>query len=291
MFKNNWNRGYRRTQDTRPPLDAPYSRLGNTATPRQKHAIICFAGNVIRQQRALLGILLLVIILICFYMINVGLHLSKFTALRFSDFEDRPLIIYTYHETENSRENVIFFLKHGLHDGADFIFVINGGWTQPLDIPVGEHITVIHRKNTCFDIGANGEVLSRNGLARKYRKFILMNSSIRGPFMPTWSDQCWSDAYLSKLSDTNKLVGMTMNCNPWDEVIQPHLQSMILATDQIGISILLDSVITKCFRRHSQAVRAEMNITASIISAGYTISALMTAFSSDKDGYTQHCNK
>jgi hypothetical protein len=40
---------------------------------------------------------------------------------------------------------------------------------------------------------------------RKYRRFILMNASIRGPFMPHWSGQCWSEVYLRKVTEEVKV--------------------------------------------------------------------------------------
>ncbi|KAF3906009.1 hypothetical protein ABW21_db0204722 [Orbilia brochopaga] len=259
------------------------------ATPRRKHAMVSLPRGVTRQWLGFFGLLMLGLVWHFLYISDSGLKLGTFTIPRLPNVDDRPLIVYMYHETENAHANAAFFLRHGLHDGADFIFVINGESTLPAEIPDASHITVIRRNNTCFDIGAHGEVLASNGLADRYRKFILMNSSIRGPFLPTWSDQCWSDVYLNKLSDTNKLVGMTVNCQPWGRNIRPHIQSMILATDKIGIKILLENVLSQCFTKHEDAVQGEMNITSSITAAGYTVSAFMTAFSSDASGYMQHC--
>lgn len=64
---------------------------------------------------------------------------------------------------------------------------------------------------TSFDAG---EVLTANDreLVKKYDKHILLNGSIKGPFMPSWSDQCWTDAFAGRVTDQTKLVGMTMNC-------------------------------------------------------------------------------
>ncbi|KAK6340615.1 hypothetical protein TWF696_008940 [Orbilia brochopaga] len=202
--------------------------------------------------------------------------------------DDRPLVLYVYHEDDISWDNAMFFLKHGLHDGADFIFIINGRSAFKSEIPVANHIMVIQRENTCFDIGAYGEVLRANtsALLYKYKRFILMNSSVRGPFMPTWSSECWTDAYLSKVTETNKLVGISMNCRGASD---PHVQAMFLAIDRTGLEVLIDDVISPCFATFDDRIRAEINMTTAIIKAGYTVTAFMTAFSSDPD-YTHKCD-
>ena len=68
------------------------------------------------------------------------------------------------------------------------------------------------RENTCFDLGAHAEVLTREEppgggrmLKDRYKRFILMNASIRGPFVPHWSRECWSEAYLGRLNDRVKV--------------------------------------------------------------------------------------
>ena len=118
---------------------------------------------------------------------------------------DRPLITYVYYETKNARENILFFVQHGLHDGADFIFIVNGKSDIAKSLPDRKNIRVIQRANRCFDLGTHAEVLSDPALTNKYKRFILMNASIRGPFLPHWSPDCWSEAYLSKLTDTVKV--------------------------------------------------------------------------------------
>ncbi|KAK3366518.1 hypothetical protein B0H63DRAFT_529903 [Podospora didyma] len=102
-----------------------------------------------------------------------------------------------------------------------------------------------------------------------------MNANIRGPFLPYWASfACWFDLFL------NKLVGMTLNCKP-----RPHVQSMILATDYVGMALLLDPLLTTtpqddayggkedpaglsgCYDDWRKAVHAEIDTTALITGA------------------------
>ena len=119
--------------------------------------------------------------------------------------EDRPLILYAYSESDHARENLKFFINQGLHNAADFVFIFNGPSTMVAQVPEEPNIRVVERSNTCFDLGTFGEVLQEDNLYKRYKRFITMNASIRGPFVPFWSDQCWSDAYLDELTDETKV--------------------------------------------------------------------------------------
>ncbi|KAJ0331887.1 hypothetical protein COL5a_002557 [Colletotrichum fioriniae] len=151
-------------------------------------------------------------------------------------------------------------------------------------------------------MGAIGEVLRKDDLWKKYKRFITMNASIRGPFLPAWSSSCWSDLYLSKVTETTKLVGMTLNCIP-----RLHVQSMIFATDDVGMGILLDPTVATsaseddrfgskdapvglsgCYADWNAAVHAEVGTTGLIMNAGYKVDAMMTALHSE-EGVEEYC--
>lgn len=132
---------------------------------------------------------------------------------------DRPLVTYVYSQTDSAEANLRFFIVHALNAAADFIFVINGDAAQARDIiPKKENVKIIERPNDCYDLGSHAEILTtkvpvegKDGKVEKverwksYKRFILLNASIRGPFMPNWSNECWMDAYLSKLNEEVKV--------------------------------------------------------------------------------------
>jgi hypothetical protein len=125
---------------------------------------------------------------------------------------DRPLILIAFSETAIARANLKFFIAHGLHDAADFLFIINGESKPENDVTAKEllpkgkaNIKYVERPNDCYDLGAYAEVLIKDDLYKKYTRFITLNTSLRGPFMPHWADNCWSDMYLSKLTDQVKV--------------------------------------------------------------------------------------
>jgi len=93
---------------------------------------------------------------------------------------------------------------------------------------------------------------------------------------------------------------MTGNCWP-----KFHVQSMIWATDTIGMNLLLfppqpkpteenpkpEKVlgINSCFHTWDTAVAAEIGATSVITDAGYKIDVMMQLFQSDKQ-YIEHCD-
>jgi lipopolysaccharide biosynthesis protein len=199
------------------------------------------------------------------------------------------LILYAYYETSDTRPNLEFFVSHALHAHAKFVFILNGETDAEALLPVNEsNIHYIKRNNTCFDLGAYAEVLKSNdsALIRQHKRFIMINASLRGPFIPFWSRDCWSNAYLDKLTDEVKLVGMTMNCRG---DLPRHVQSMILATDSLGLATLLTpDGIGNCPQDMNQAVYFETRLTSLIKADGYKVSVMM-AMGNSYEGWVDDC--
>ncbi|RYP85452.1 hypothetical protein DL769_001005 [Monosporascus sp. CRB-8-3] len=206
----------------------------------------------------------------------------------------RPLILYAYSGTETALENPRYFVTNGLHGAADFVFVLNGptdaaSMLIPRDRP---NVRVVSRPNTCYDLGSHGEVLRKDGLWKGYDRFIVLNASVRGPFVPYWNGACWSDVYLDRVTEKVKPVGMTVNCR-----LQMHVQSMIWATDSIGMELLLYPrrdesegdggrlvALQGCYNEKDVAIGAEVGATAVIQGAGYEVDAMMAAFHGGSSG-------
>ncbi|EFX04719.1 hypothetical protein CMQ_1647 [Grosmannia clavigera kw1407] len=236
-----------------------------------------------------------------------GLH-DQTSALdeTMSNGTDRPLVLYAYAESNAGRADLAFFVHNGLHRRADFVFIFNGPTNAtdmvPADLP---NVRVVQRKNTCFDLGAFGEVLRTDDLWKRYKRFITMNASIRGPFVPLYSSACWTDIFLNRVTERTKLVGLSLNCGP-----RPHVQSMIWATDSVGMAILLDPELahsvgrtdsfanrkspvglTPCYSDWRAAVHAEIGTTELIQSQGYDVDVLMTAYQGHGGKHGKHGRK
>jgi hypothetical protein len=196
---------------------------------------------------------------------------------------NRTLVMYNYFESVKAKRNLKFFLDHGVHERSDTDFLLVTNSHVCLDLPPQSNFGLIFRNNTCFDLGAHKETIERYKLDIRYKKFILLNGSVRGPFMASWSKDCWTDAFTRRLNDTVKLVGPTFNCLDSDGNSAPHLQSMILATDRIGLSVLMTHY--KCFTSKSQAIEeAEITNYATMRDAGFDVHVFMDQFQLDRVG-------
>ena len=111
-------------------------------------------------------------------------------------------MVYVYAESVIARQNLEFFLQKGLHGKADFVFIFNGETNASDMVPRLDHVQVVKRTNTCFDLGAAGEILRKDSLWQKYKRFVVMNASVRGPFFPTCMKPCWTDMFLGTASRT-----------------------------------------------------------------------------------------
>ena len=203
--------------------------------------------------------------------------LQSKSSLSLVGSKSRDLILLVFRDSTISRANLQFFVNHAFHNRADFIFVVQGklktNYTLP--IPNKPNIRIIHRNNNCQDLGAYKKILTDQNMYKNYSRFILLNGSVRGPFFPLWLKLCWSDIFFSLLSNTVKLVGTTFNCVPFQ-----HVQSMILATDRIGLDLILPELY--CFGRHQDAVsKGELRITRAILRGGFAVDVMMSAFRVD----------
>lgn len=107
----------------------------------------------------------------------------------------------------------------------------------------------------------------------------------------------WADVLFSKITEEVKLVGPTINCegspqggnpaNTWRK--NPHVQSYVVATDRIGMQILLDDQnVFKCYNNMWDTIyHSELGSSAAIIEAGYNIDSLMVR--SLRHHALQHC--
>jgi hypothetical protein len=149
------------------------------------------------------------------------------------------LILYCYFEkNDNYKNNLDLFLKLGLYDECDYLFIINGDLS--IKIPEQNNIKVLFRKNEDYDFGAYNDAFDTFDIS-KYNYYFFINTSVRGPF-------------INLLTDEVKLVGSSINILNTDSAesnafynvthfTKPytHVQTQMFAMNQECLKFLISS--------------------------------------------------
>lgn len=205
------------------------------------------------------------------------------------------LVMYIFSPTDPEYErNMRYFVRHGIseNDPCHYVIVVQ----RLRDVNLAElprlpsNAWYEYHDNKCFDYGTMGWLMSSGKVElAKYKYFIMMNSSTRGPFTPAYHRQgAWSRIFTDKLTNEVKLVGSTISCegaplggninNQWRQ--NPHVQSYVLATDQVGLAILQQAgEVFACYADlHDTIFYAELGSSLAILEAGYNIDSLMMRY-------------
>ena len=132
-----------------------------------------------------------------------------------------------------------------------------------------------------------------------YDNFIFLNCGILGPFIPDpyrVAGFPWPLLFTSYLSEKVKLVGLTINCaGMWAP--QMHVQSMLWATDQIGLSVILkEGCLYDCHLPHGRqssqfagiVYHYELCLTRAIRRKGFQVQAVNSIQSSLTEHWKLH---
>jgi hypothetical protein len=208
----------------------------------------------------------------------------------------RTLVVYVYGKTHGlAEENLAFFIRTAVHHShdADYYFIlqqINNITFNETKLPLlPSNAHYIQHENKCYDIGTIGWFLSRDIIDRtKYKYFIFLNSSIRGPFIVSYYENIiWYTIFTRRLNDHIKLVGSTINCE-----VFPHVQSYFWALDVKGLNLLLNN--SSVFACHSNMMdtiyNGEIGASQIILNSGFGIDSLMKKYQNMDFGLASNRN-
>ncbi len=195
----------------------------------------------------------------------------------------RTLIVYVYYsevEDPSPLQNLDFFIKHGTNEpDADYLFILNSS-LESFNIPKRENLFIWQKNNECFDLGSfkQGVDFMTRQTGKNYDYYVMINSSVRGPFLPTYYKGSWLHIFISRLSSEVKMVGTTANCQ--HQFGRRHVQSMVFALDKKGYE--LGQRAFQCHRTKGDAILdGEIPLTGYIEDAGYKTAVLMTSYLAD----------
>lgn len=188
----------------------------------------------------------------------------------------KTVVLYAFHEY-NERVGAFFRDCIFKDESIDFIVISNN---QDIVLDVPDYVKTLHRDNIGFDFGAWSDALLTDNLYGNYDQFIFVNSSVIGPFVPSYYEGRWTDIYLNGLRDNIKLFGSTINtCG--EPLTLSHVQSYIFAMDKSTLEFLIDcGIFSKKYETDFQdcIFQKEVLMSRKILENDWNIGSLQPCF-------------
>lgn len=200
--------------------------------------------------------------------------------------ESMTAIVYVYFPVqENYPDNLEFFISRGVGYSStiDYSFVLRG--PHHSKIPNLPNVYVYYdESNLGYDVGGwvQGLTWLRRDSGRKYKYFIFMNSSIRGPFLPSYAPSSkvfWVSIFTDEITSNDKLIGISVNCPDGVGRKIPHIQSMIWATDNATLDGLVKERLWRVPKDKSESFKFEGDISLHVFSRRHNIVTLQRKYS------------
>jgi hypothetical protein len=224
-------------------------------------------------------------IIIIFVIILVFILLKKVREKRIREgFGKKICVIYNYYEKDEMyKENLQYFLDHGILDEVDYYFVINGDYTTTF--PNKPNIKIYNRENKGYDFGAYSYVIDK---LKVYDYYFFMNTSVKGPYLK--NNDKWYDRFLPLFNDNVHLVGTSINictskiyCVDSDSKVNPHVQSMFFCLDQKYFNELKDENFFNESEINNMTFnelirKKEVGLSEIAIKKGYNINCILSKY-------------
>jgi lipopolysaccharide biosynthesis protein len=128
------------------------------------------------------------------------------------------LIIYVYLESEETRDNLNFFIKNGIikEDKYKYVFLINNNVCSLHPFTgVYDNVEVIFRKENSGDIYTYNWFIEKmgNDYFNKFSNIYFINSSCIGPFIPAYSSLNWVET-CNEMLKNYELIGPVCEVPP-----------------------------------------------------------------------------
>ncbi len=194
----------------------------------------------------------------------------------------KTLVLYVFHDL-NDRVNA--FIKNAifLDPDIDFLVINNGSKDEPV---LPDHVIYLKVDNIGYDFGGWSRGLLYNNLYKEYHTFIFVNSSVSGPYLPSYFQGKWTDIYLNGLTDLVKLFGSTINTGSLTKYIDveasSHIQSYIFSMNYETLSFLISrgifSLTEFSTTLQDAVINKEIRMSRLVIENGWNIGCLMTYY-------------
>jgi len=119
------------------------------------------------------------------------------------------LVIYHYFEKDVSyRDNFLHFLSFGYQEANDYVFIIGGQYS--VELPKFSNIQYVFTEPKRSDFGGYAEFINSGFNFQPYEFIFFINSSVRGPYMPAYAQQSWTQVFLKQMGSDVGIVGTSI---------------------------------------------------------------------------------
>ena len=201
-------------------------------------------------------------------------------------------VIFHYFERNSTyKNNLIYFLAVAVHDPADYYIIISGECS--VSLPEYPNVTYIKSKNWNNDFGGYIKYINEY-FKSSYEYFIFINSSVRGPFLPSYVEENWTDILVGRLKFDVHLVGSSINILPESSPYSgmffekynysgpyAHVQTTAYALTNEAIQYLIDIDfydVRDELSKNDVIVSYELRLSQEIIRNGWNISTILPVY-------------
>jgi len=125
----------------------------------------------------------------------------------------QALVLYHYYEKDQSYiDNFAHFLRFGYNSSLNYLIIVAGECL--VELPSLDNVQYLFAENKNFDYGGYCEAIQTLDLWQQYDFYFFVNSSVRGPFVPTYYNQNWINLFLDQFSDEIGIVGSAISMTP-----------------------------------------------------------------------------
>ena len=123
---------------------------------------------------------------------------------------------------------------------------------------------------------------------RSFKYYIFLNSSVRGPFFPSYMPAGWEwpQAFTTRFTDRIKVVSSSIVCLPESDLSGggPRAESWAFALDADGLSLTIAAGVfhirtCKLCKEDGIVVGGEYGISKAILERGYNLATLQSMYS------------
>ena len=202
------------------------------------------------------------------------------------------VVVYHYFERDLTyKNNLIYFLSVGILKEVDYFILISGDCTVALpDLP---NVSYIKTENWNNDFGGYIKFFQVAPIDN-YEFFVFINSSVRGPFLPSYSDSHWVNAFTDRLRGDVHLVGASINILPESAThtrrfsaiygYEPpfvHAQTTAYALSAAAVRYLIEIGfygVERTLTKKEVIVHYELRLSQEIIRHGWNIGSFLPGY-------------